>query len=91
MIKDVYAIDIRHLLGFENILENGNANLNRRFSLSHPHYNFAVSRKVDTVGLEEAIFHNYLTNSHNSWENGKLFRKIMRRWKLIYFQWLYKS
>lgn len=73
------VIDIRYLLGYENILGNGNANLNRRFSLSHPHCNFAVSRKVDTVGLEEARFYNYLTNSHDSWENGKLPIKIMRR------------
>lgn len=37
-------------------------------SLSCPHSNSAVSREVNPVGLEEARFHNYLTNSYDSWE-----------------------
>lgn len=55
-------------------------------SLSHPHSNFVVSREVNTLDFEEARFHNYLTNAHDSWEMGKLPIKTMRRQKLIYFQ-----
>ena len=94
MIRMPNATDIRHLLCSEISCENVNANLGKKKTLfikGCSHSNFVVSREVNTVGLEEASFHNYLTNANDLWENGKFPIKTMRRWKLIYFQQLHKS
>lgn len=52
--KNVYAIDIRHLLCLYISLENVSVNLEKNdktSSLSSPRSNFVISREVNTVGL----------------------------------------